>query len=335
MRPPENALVIGAGNFGGHYVRILSQLNAEAVPDIPVIDNLIITRTTRERARQAADMIKAREDFSVNDIIASELSEPRHLMDLIEKYQPGFIAIAARDRNKGDSIHAVYTTYALKSGAVLCEKPFSNASGDGSSLKYFEDLFDYENKGLFGLELPCAVVMHALTQKKEFRSLYRNVRHLAFFWETHVTLKNYIIDDLALHPWSLIPREYPIKAVEVTGEGNTAHIRLGIENPHTEQYVGCNIKLREGGNFRGMSLDDYVIGLKSEQASIKLIRLHVKLEEAVSLGTETPEGEILLEIDNPLKQNIIAVLEKEPIVNLKRAFESQIFLERLHGYIPG
>jgi hypothetical protein len=111
-------------------------------------------------------------------------------------------------------------------------------------------------------------------------------------------------------------------------------VKLVIENPYTRQDVSCKLALREGGNFRGMMIDDDVIGIKSEQASIKLIRLYAKLEEALLSGAKTLEGEILSEIDNPLKQNIVTALKKEPIVNLKQTYESQVFLERLHGYVP-
>ena len=333
-KPRINVLILGVGNFGRHYARILSQINRDKLPGIPFIDKLIVTRTRIERGREIADFIRNQNACAVNDVIATKLSSPGDLMTLMEKHQPQFIAIVARDNQKGDSVHALYTAYALQGGAVLCEKPFSNAFGDGSSLKSFDELFGHENESLFGLELPFAVVMRQLMQNEKFRDLYRNMRNLEFFWETQVTLENYIIDDLALHPWSLIPRGYPIKTVKVKREGNTAEVQLVIENPFTGQDVSCKLTLRENGNFRGMMIDDDVIGIKSEQASIKLIRLHTKLEEAVILGAAAQEGEILLEIDNPLKQNIVAALKQEPIVNLKQTYESQVFLERLHGYVP-
>ena len=300
-KPRINALILGAGNFGRHYARILSQINRDKLPGVPFIDKLIITRTRIERGSEIADFIRNQNACAVNDVVATKLSNPGDLMTLMQKHQPQFIAIVARDNQKGDSVHALYTAYALQGGAVLCEKPFSNAFGDGSSLKSFDELFGHENESLFGLELPFAVVMRQLMQNEKFRDLYRNMRNLEFFWETQVTLENYIIDDLALHPWSLIPRGYPIKTVKVKREGNTAEVQLVIENPYTGHNVSCKLTLRESGNFRGMMIDDDVIGIKSEQASIKLIRLHTKLEEAVILGAAAPEGEILLEIDNPLK----------------------------------
>jgi hypothetical protein len=333
-KPRINALILGAGNFGRHYARILSQINRDKLPGIPFIDKLIVTRTRIEGSREIADFIRNQNACAVNAVVPAKLSSPGDLMALIEKHQPEFIAIVARDNQKGDSVHALYTAYALQSATVLCEKPFSNAFGDGSSLKSFDALFSYENKELFALELPFAVVMRQLMQSEKFRNLYRNMRNLEFFWETQVTLENYIIDDLALHPWSLIPRAYPLKTVAVKREDNKADVKLVIENPFTGLDVSCKLTLREGGNFRGMMIDDDVIGIKSEQASIKLIHLNAKLAEAVIAGAAAMEGEILLEIDNPLKQNIVAALKQEPIVNLKQTYESQVFLERLHGYVP-
>jgi hypothetical protein len=333
-KPCINALILGAGNFGRHYARILSQINRDQLPGIPFIDQLIVTRTSIEHSRKIADFIRNQKACAVNAVVPAKLDSPVDLMTLMEKYQPEFIAIVARDNQKGDSIHALYTSYALQNSTVLCEKPFSNATGDGSSLKSFDALFSYQNKELFALELPFAVVMRQLMQSEKFRYLYRNMRNLEFFWETQVTLENYIIDDLALHPWSLIPQSYPLKTVAVKGEGNTADVKLVIENPYTDQDVSCKLTLREGGNFRGMMIDNDVIGIKSEQSSIKLIRLHAKLEEAAISGAAVLEEEILFEVDNPLKQNIVAALKQKPIVNLQQTYASQIFLERLHGYVP-
>ena len=139
---------------------------------VPLIDKLIITRTKLKRAEELASVLREDADCSVNDIIAEKISNTSELIELLEEYNPEFIGITARERDMGDTIHAVYSLHALNYGAVLCEKPFANASGDGSSLKYLTDLFNYEKSDLFGLELPFAVVMKDIMQKKDLSDLF-------------------------------------------------------------------------------------------------------------------------------------------------------------------
>ena len=55
MRSKTNALVLGAGRFGTHYVRILARLNDRRFIDTPTISKLIVTRTTESGARKVAD----------------------------------------------------------------------------------------------------------------------------------------------------------------------------------------------------------------------------------------------------------------------------------------
>ncbi|MFC1515318.1 hypothetical protein ACFL7E_01015 [Thermodesulfobacteriota bacterium] len=69
MKPGINALVVGAGRFGKYYAKILSELNNENRPGIPIINNLIITKTRLNRARDFADVLRDAGDFSVNEII--------------------------------------------------------------------------------------------------------------------------------------------------------------------------------------------------------------------------------------------------------------------------
>ena len=56
-----NALVLGAGKMGKRYASILSKLNEEKINGVPVIDNLIITQTSFEKAKNSADSLKRKE----------------------------------------------------------------------------------------------------------------------------------------------------------------------------------------------------------------------------------------------------------------------------------
>ena len=334
MEPQINAIVIGAGGFGKHYARILSQLNGKGLTGIPFIEKLIVTRTRLESAKDQAAAIRDHQACCAGEVIGAEVNNPRQLVELLDQYEPAFVGIAARDKAIGDEIHAVYTHHAIKYGSVLCEKPFSNATGDGSSLHYFDELFGHENRALFGLELPLAVVMENIKKNKPLREMFVNARRFEFHWETISTPKNYIINDLSLHPWSLIPESYRIESAEVDDQGNTAHIGLELFNAQTGNHATGEITLREGGNFRGMMLDDYSIAVKIKGGLIQLIELDQSLEDAVRVGGSVRYGDVLLEVHNPLEQNIIAVLRHDPLINLERTYDSQLFLEIIHGYAP-
>ena len=79
-------------------------------------------------------------------------------------------------------------------------------------------------------------------------------------------------------------------------------------------------------------VDDLAIGIKSDAALIHLIKLNQPLEDTAEAGKDAMNGAVLLTVDNPLQQHIIAALHHQPIVGLARAYESQLFLEALHGY---
>ena len=330
MKSKINALVIGAGKFGQYYAQIISRLNNEKL-SIPLIDKLVITMTQLKRAEKLASFLRKNDDCNVTDIIAAKVSGTNELIEILEKYQPEFIGITARDKTLGDTIHAIYSAHALKYGAVLCEKPFANASGDGSSLKHLTDLFNYEKSDLFGLELPFAVVMKDLMQKKDLLDLFMNAKNIEFYWETMGSVNNDIIDILAVHPWSLIPQIYKTESVKVDDRGSKAHIIAQLYNNKTCKNTACKINLKAGGIFRGVMIDNYAIAISTRGVLIKLIGLNKPLEDALSEG-KTFHGNALLEVNNPLKQNIIAVLKNRPIVSLRKTYDSQLFLERLHGY---
>jgi len=250
----------------------------------------------------------------------------------LETYQPVFTSITARDKNTGDSIHSEYAFHALKYGSVLCEKPFSHACGDGSSLGRFNNLYGSENAKFFGFELPLAVVSREMMKDRRLRKTFRQARHLAFYWEAWDRGENRIIDDLVLHPWSLIPQTFNTKIQRVDDRGTSADLLIHLSDRQTNQDLSCSITLKIGPGFRGLMVNDLAIGIKSKASRIQLIKLNQPLEQAANTGIETQHGKVMLEVDNPLEQNILAVLRRQPIVGLQRTYESQLFLEALHGY---
>lgn len=327
-----NALVIGVGYFGRHHARILAALNAKDIPTIPVIENLIVTRTRHDRAESVAASIRNSSSCSVKAVIGAAVGNAPQLVSVLKQYRPGLTIITARDKRIGDSIHAEYTIHALKYGAVLCEKPFSHASGDGSSLRYFDDLCTFENARFFGLELPLAVVSRDMMNDPNLRRIIRQARRLEFYWEAWDRGENNIIDDLALHPWSLLPPTVNTNIQKVEDCGQSARILINLYNQQTGRGLPCVMTLTVGPGFRGLMVDDVTIGIKSDASRIQLIRLNQPLEKAAKTASKLPTGKIVLEVDNPLEQNIVAALCRRPIVGLRRTYESQLFLEDLHGY---
>jgi hypothetical protein len=332
MAPPFSVLVIGVGEFGRYYADILSRLNSRRLPHIPQIERLIVTRTQFESARIFAETLQQNDDCSVKELVAEQASGIEHVRDLLEDYHPGMIAIAAKDKDLGDSIHAIYAAEAINYGAVLCEKPFCNANGDGSSLQYFRHLKRYEKSGCFGLELPLAVVAGAMMQIKDLRNLLLNANRFEFLWQARDRGDNNVIDDLVLHPWSLIPPQFKAKQIDVLDGGNRADIHINLQNVHSQEMATCHIRLRAGGNFRGMVIDDVVVSIINEGRLTKLVQQNGSLSDAVLSQNAPFNGDVVLQVYNPLEQHILAALRRKPIVGLTRTYESQLFLEQVRGY---
>jgi hypothetical protein len=328
-----NALVIGVGYFGRYHARILAGLNARGLQSLPVIDTLIVTRTRLDRAKATAESIQHSIDCSVKRVIGAEVGNAGQLISVLEQYHPQFTSITARDKQRGESIHAEYAIRALNYGAVLCEKPFSPASGDGSSLQYFDKLRNCKNAKLFGLELPLAVVCREILKDRHLGKTMMQANRLRFYWEARDRGDNKIIDDLVLHPWSLIPDIFRVDIRRVDDRGNGADLSLGLYHRHTKRGLPCKIRLSIGAGFRGLQIDDRVIGFKSEASGIELIELHQPFEQAIKSGIKNLEGRVILAVDNPLEQHIVAALGHHPIIGLKRAQESQLFLESVRGYM--
>ena len=327
-----NVLVVGVGYFGRHHARILSELNAKGPASLPIIEKLIVTRTRLDRAKSAAAAIQNSINCSVNAVVGAEVGDIQQLISVLEQYHPGFTSITARDKERGDSIHADYAIQALKFGAVLCEKPFSHASGDGSSLRYFQELQACSNAKIFGLELPLAVVARDFLKDPHLGKTMMRTDRLEFYWEAWDRGEKKIIEDLVLHPWSLIPADFTVEIQRIDERGTGADLSLRLYNRKTKKNLPCRITLRIGAGFRGLQVDDMAIGIKSSASGIQLITLNQSLNQAAKTGIQNLNGQIILAVDNPLEQNIVAALCHRPIVGLKRTHESQLFLEMLRGY---
>jgi len=327
-----NALVVGAGGFGLNHARILSRINFKKAPQIPRIDKLLVSRTGIDRARQVAEMLEHGRGLSAGRVVPVKIDSVARLVDILQEFQPQFCAICARDKSFGDSIHADYTVRALPYGAVLCEKPFSEATGDGASLKVFDSLHKHENVKQFGLELPMAVVAREMQQNDYLQDLLSNAKQIKFFWAAEVLRQNIMINDLALHPWSLVHPFFHIELRKVENRGNQVRIQLRLRHRQSGQRTVGSITLKNGGRFRAMEIDDQSIIFQSLTDQVRLIRPDRAIKKPEQIKTNQIKGKIFLKVNNPLQQNIIAVMQHRPLVDIKQTSESQLFLEMLHGY---
>ena len=332
MPPTISVLVLGVGEFGSHYVDILSRLNSKRLPHVPQIGRLIVTRTQSEAAERLAAALQKRTNSSVKEVIAAKASCLEDVRNLLREFHPGLTAITAKDKELGDTIHALYAAEAIKYGAVLCEKPFCNANGDGTSLEYFQKIKTGHNWDRFGLELPLAVVAGEMLKIKDLRNLLLNANKFEFIWQARDRGEHNIIDDLVLHPWSLIPPQFKATQIDVLDKGDQADIRIKLQNAYKRGSATCRILLRAGGSYRGMGVDDVAIRVLNVGGLTKLVRVNGCLDASVRCQDKPVEGDILLQVSNPLEQHIVAALRHKPIIGMARAYDSQLFLEQLHGY---
>lgn len=333
-----NALVVGSGSFvtnphgfGRYYASILASRDD--------VDRLILTRTTMEGADETADYVRHLKTCKAKEVIGAEVHDEQSLKRALEFYKPSFIAIVAKDKDIANDIHHPYTLLALDYGDVLCEKPYVNARGQYGSMfmvKQLEDKLEkLKGKHTFGMELPLAVIAKHIWDE-ELLKRFETAKRLDFHWNVKGS-KSDIIDNLVLHPWSLIPGDYKIKVEysELLRDGQEAFIKLLLYNPGKKHKVKCEITLKYGGNFTGFAIDDYVIGLKRQGAINTVLHLGndtMTLERAAEIGNDALKGKELLTVDNPLEQHIASIINKQPIAGIGVTLRSQQLLEELHVY---
>jgi len=334
MTDKINALVVGAGGFGEHHARILSYLDYQAQPDLPIIDTLAVSRTSLPSAEAMAETLSRDDRCTASRIVPVHIDSVIRLQRVLAELSPQFISICARDRQAGDTVHAAYASAALPYGAVLCEKPFSEATGDGRSLMACHALFNEANAARFGLELPMAVVVRNMLRRERLRNWFARAGQVQIVWTADIRRKNMLVDDLALHPWSLLHPMFEISVIRMENSQTRARIDLELKHRRSGRRIDGRITLKNRGSFRGIGIDDTTIVFENSASGVKLIRLAQPLEAAARIAHARTAGQAILQVENPLTQNILAVLRQRPVVGLRDTCASQLFLERLHGYFP-
>lgn len=332
MKPKTNVLVLGAGRFGRNYVRILAQLNFRQFPGVPRIDQLVITRTTIQGAQEFARQIRDQVQVSAGAIVPEKVSNCTELGQVLKRYHPALTAIVARDKKDGDAIHSRYAAIALAYGAVLSEKPFFPAIGDGTSLEVLAAIADHNYANPLGLELPMAVVGQQLWQIPLFRRAIEKAGSIRFHWEAAVRGAVSLVDDLVLHPWSLLPPIYRIRVEGISETRKRADIQLLLTHRKLGHSLPCHVHLVKGDRLRWMAIDQMTLTFTSQERWMRVTQIDQPFNSQGSVADWLNSGREVLAIDNPLEQHIVAMLKRRPLIGFEQISRSQRLLERLRGY---
>ncbi len=329
MADAYTVLVIGTG-FGKHYDRIISQINQDSQYPGVKVNKLIVTKTDLVEAQEFAAALVTK-GIEI-EIIGAQISKESDLDAIMNQYSPTFVAIAAQDKETGDNIHRTYAEIALKydcTKAVLVEKPFMNANGDRRSLEAIMNLHSTA-RGRLGVELPHYFMGREMQKHEEISGLLKNAKELEFYWGTKGNNPN-IIDDLALHPWSLLPDFYKLKSASYTHLSNDYTLVEAVYSYHDRDI---NVKMHlmhKDKNFNGIKIDN-----RNFVIVIDLLNNNnlVEIEERLSPRSETinshAKGAPLIIVENPLKKHIYQALSGNIVCGYDIIYKSQEFLEMAH-----
>ena len=321
-------LVVGAGRFGGNYLKALAALGRRMPGDMPPIGTVVVTRTTRSAAEETAAQWRRQSPAPAFVVIGAEVGGEDQLAAILDRYRPHLTCITARDPQSGDDIHCRYAAVALDAGAVLSEKNFAPTVGDGASLATVARLSAHPNAGRLGLELPLVPLRAAMAPRPDIARALAVAEDIRFQWEVPDTRNAGIIAEAALHPWSLIPASWRIEVARVTSGDGRADIDLFLQPPGTDPVKACNIALRIGGRLRAMHIGDMGLKFTYGEGYLKAIPL------AATGAPVDARPRALCRSSNPIRQHILALLRGTPLVGIEEIRRSQLFLEQLAGYSP-
>ncbi len=328
----KTVMVVGVGRFGSHYARILSGLNAAPGAAGRPLDRLVLTRTHLEACRRLAEQVRSDPNCTAAEVIGFPVADPEALVSALDRFSPDLTCITAVDPETGDAVHSRYAEIVLRhgTGGLLCEKPLCPTTGDGQSLSAVDRLRRLGGGRTFGLELPMAVVRRQMEAHLELDRRLAAARRLSFYWSTTTPLRTDLIDALALHPWSLIPERLSPERLESACAPGRCDIAGRLRDRNTGGAVALEMALCSGDNARTMTIDGALLTIFSRGPTVSLLA-----EGTASHGQlrqQRADGEALLSVENPLKQNILACLDGTPVTGLSRTGEAQRFLEMAKGW---
>jgi hypothetical protein len=355
--------VVGAGRFGRNYLTVLAALQQQNKalemrnsPNafgsqgsrLPRIDTIVLSRTRSAAAEAMAARTALLPACPFERVVGVEVRDLYQLNEALARYQPDLTCIVARDRQVGDDIHAQYAEPALNVGKVLCEKPFHHTRGDGASLNPLRTLLQHPRADCFGLELPMTVLGSAMAEDQRIGAMLRNARQIDFVWEKQAHGTD-LIDDLLLHPWSLIPATWQtaVKQAHATEKSVILELLLKPDAPDQPDPfdepdpspkpdnggVRCNIRLSSGGVFRGMCIDGQPFQFIFDQGRLQLWEICAPWQDVITGRADQASRRISAAVENPLAQHIRAALRGHPLVDIHRTYRSQTFLESVAGAV--
>lgn len=300
----KTALVVGT-NFGENAARILSQ-------DYRV-RKVILSQTTLKGARELAEYLSGL-DGRKGMVFGVQIKNCADMRRVVSDHNPDLTVICTPP-----DTHFQYTEIAIPYSDVLCEKPFTDSIGIPEHADAVRKL--RTNGHRFGLELPMYFVGKELWEKHDLQEKLRKADSLKFVWETGGSDVD-IIDDLLLHIWPLIPLNYSKRKIVGVDKKDraTAHLDLILMDPVTGHRLNCDIDLAYKQNAtRGFSIGEEEFEVRKDNNNINSV---VARKTGVPIAT----------VDNPLKQHLDAMIERNPIVGIDETYKSQLFLEEAKGF---
>ena len=329
-------MIVGAGRFAKNYIDVLDALNrrSRATGDVPAVRTLILTRSRSETARDQARRISEDTRYAFEHVAGVRVRDTEQLIALLERERPGLVCITARDPVIGDRIHALYAPAALTYAPVLCEKPFDIAAGDGASLAVLDQLKQHANAGAFGLHLPMAVVRDAMMADRSLRTMITEAGDLEFLWQKTGPSRD-LASDLGLHPWSLIASAEPPEVQSVELSPDRVRVDFFWKTAAGDRPRNGRMILETGGRFRAMRVGENVFSFDFAGGKL-LVRRHKAPWPEITGSKEDRGGndDVVLSVDNPLEQHLLAALRGRPLAGISQAYAAQQFLEKLNGFKP-
>lgn len=329
----HTTLIVGAGRFARNYLQVMAVSNhmARRGSHRDVFDPLIVTRTSVRKAQEAARDILQTYGDGFSAVLAEEVKDGRGLKKVLAAHRPDLICITARDPHQGDSIHAEYSELGLEVGTVLCEKPFSCAKGDGGSLFPLKALLRHRHASRFGLHLPMAVVLPAMVRDPYLGPLLSESGQVHFLWQKQNAAGdqiNDLVNDLAVHPWSLLPDAVSATGAErIAGPAEAVRITFCRRPFVSARSFSGSMLLQTGGIFRGMCLDGHVFQFRFENDTLRVLEPDLPWPDILAGQGGNADAKVVLQIENPLRQHLHALLMGRPIVDMQQTLACQRFLE--------
>lgn len=317
--------VIGARGFGRWHVNNLAALLDED-------DLLIVTTTNVDTAKALAEQ-KMKELMCTVPIIGVEVKDEETLeKNLLSQHDLYLLSNTARDRVIGNDIHA---SYAMRSAPyvkrMLLEKPFADATGNNESVRQAERFIEQLNIDgpLVGMELPFIPVADKIRTDTDLYDRLRDAEHVEMSLVTKGANKGDIINDLALHLWSLLPEEHELVMKKARMDERSAEIVADVYDLKHNNIFTYTMHLGYdpvSPGFTGIRIDDYIVVIKKEGLNNVVAEVGAtSLQEAM----EHPErhGRILTEVYNPLRIHLETMFKDAVLFDEEHILDSQMFLE--------